>query len=199
MRGEEEAGPSSHPADEDDVKEMHWEPETGLPAALMADEDASRKVPKLQAGAGDAERPGLPNRAAQRAARKAAPETAGRDWFDLPATPITDDMKRDLRLLRLRGAYDTKRFYKSADQTKFPKYFAMGTVVETPADYYSGRLTNAERKRTLAEELLGDEQLTQMRKKRYNRVQAEKEHWAQKKGRKTDKPRIKKKPHRPKH
>jgi len=27
-------------------------------------------------------------------------------------------MKRELRLLRLRGAYDTKRFYKSFDNTK---------------------------------------------------------------------------------
>ena len=48
---------------------------------------------------------------------------AGKKWYDLPATQITDDMKRDLRLLRLRGAYDPKRFYKSFDDTKFPKYF----------------------------------------------------------------------------
>jgi len=31
---------------------------------------------------------------------------------------IDADMKRELRLLRLRGAYDTKRFYKSFDSTK---------------------------------------------------------------------------------
>ena len=41
-------------------------------------------------------------------------------------------------MLRLRGAFDPKRFYKSADVTKFPKYFQMGTVVEGPADFYSG-------------------------------------------------------------
>lgn len=33
--------------------------------------------------------PMMDERAAARAARKAAPETAGRRWFDLPATPIT--------------------------------------------------------------------------------------------------------------
>lgn len=43
-------------------------------------------------------------RAAHRAARKAAPDTAGAAWFDLPATQITDEVKRDLRLLRLRCA-----------------------------------------------------------------------------------------------
>ena len=47
-------------------------------------------------------------------------------------------VKRDLRLLRLRGAMDPKRFYKSFDQSKFPKYFQFGTVVEGPADFYSG-------------------------------------------------------------
>jgi hypothetical protein len=34
-------------------------------------------------------------------------------------------VKRDLRLLRLRGAYDPKRFYRSFDDSKFPKYFAV--------------------------------------------------------------------------
>ena len=48
-------------------------------------------------------------------------------------------MKRDLRLLRLRGVMDPKRFYKSADQTKFPKYFQFGTVVEGPTEFYSGQ------------------------------------------------------------
>lgn len=33
---------------------------------------------------------------------------------------------------------DPKRFYKSADQTKFPKYFQFGTVVEGPTEFYSG-------------------------------------------------------------
>ncbi len=49
-------------------------------------------------------------------------------------------VKRELRLLRLRGAMDPKRFYKSFDQSKFPKYFQFGTVVEGPADFYAGAL-----------------------------------------------------------
>ena len=62
------------------------------------------------------------------------------NWFDLPATQITDEVKRDLRLLRLRGVMDPKRFYKSVDQSKFPKYFQFGTVVEGPTEFYSGQL-----------------------------------------------------------
>ena len=53
---------------------------------------------------------------------------------------MTDEVKRDLRLLKLRGVMDPKRFYKSADQTKFPKYFQFGTVAEGPTEFYSGIL-----------------------------------------------------------
>ena len=42
-----------------------------------------------------------------------------------------------LRSVR-RGALDPKAHYKKLDDTKFPKYFQMGTVVEGAADYYSG-------------------------------------------------------------
>ncbi len=50
-------------------------------------------------------------------------DTAGEKWFDLPATPITPELKKDLRLLQMRGALDTKRFYKSNDLKSLPKYF----------------------------------------------------------------------------
>ena len=52
--------------------------------------------------------------------------------------PAALQVKQDLRLLALRGAFDPKRFYKSVDNSKFPKYFQMGTVVEGPTDFYSG-------------------------------------------------------------
>jgi len=69
--------------------------------------------------------PTLDAAARTKEAKKAAPDTAGSKWFDLPAPKVTDELKRDLRLLRLRGAYDPKRFYKSFDNSKFPKYFAV--------------------------------------------------------------------------
>lgn len=52
---------------------------------------------------------------------------------------MTDETKRDLKLLRLRGTFDPKRFYKSSDHKKgLPKFFQVGTVVESSADFYSG-------------------------------------------------------------
>jgi hypothetical protein len=69
--------------------------------------------------------PTLDAAARAKESKKTAPDTAGSKWFDLSAPKITEELKRDLRVLRLRGAYDTKRFYKSFDNTKFPKYFAV--------------------------------------------------------------------------
>lgn len=39
---------------------------------------------------------------------------------------MTPELKRDLRLLKLRGAFDPKRFYKTNDTSKLPTHFAVG-------------------------------------------------------------------------
>eukprot|EP00884_Botryococcus_braunii_P022252 jgi/Botrbrau1/8710/Bobra.0311s0022.1 len=129
----------------------------------------------------------------RKGAREMQKATAGGSgWADLPMTPITDEVKRDLRLLRLRGALDPKRHYKSWDKGKFPTHFAIGTVVEGAADFYSGRLTNKQRKNTLTEELLADAELNRLRKKRYNALQEEASRWSHKKVKSSSKPRINK-------
>lgn len=51
-------------------------------------------------------------RKAEKASRKVQEDTAGKGWFDMKAQPITDSVKRDWRLLRLRATYDPRRFYK---------------------------------------------------------------------------------------
>ena len=104
--------------------------------------------------------------AARAALRKSASANSGPGWFNLAAPAITPDLKRDLRLLRLRGAFNPKRFYKSADTGRLPEHFAVrfycgasviavpklvlhaqiGTVVEDASDFYSSRLRKAERK-----------------------------------------------------
>ena len=78
-------------------------------------------------------------RSIDKQARKLKPESAGKQWFDLPAQQLTDETRRDLKLLQLRGTFDPKRFYKSSDHKKgLPEFFQIGTVVEASADFYSG-------------------------------------------------------------
>lgn len=56
----------------------------------------------------------------------------------------------------------------------------------------AGRMTRKERKQSITEELLADKALGQQRKRRFGRLQGEKQRWAGRRGRKTDNPRIKK-------
>ncbi|KAL6761813.1 Fcf2 pre-rRNA processing-domain-containing protein [Haematococcus lacustris] len=185
--------------------DLHWEPAVPLPAAKASQRAALRLSEPGNKEAGLAKKLLAPPRltaktCVSQASGSKGLGTAGKAWFDLPAQKIDADTKRELRLLRLRGAFDTKRFYKSFDNTKFPKYFVKGTVVEGPADYYSGRLAAVQRRKaTLTEQLLADAELTASRKKRFSRIQEDATQYQKVKKRKTDLPREQKRKPAPKH
>lgn len=48
--------------------------------------------------------------------------------------------------------------------------FQIGTVIDSPYDSKSGRLTNKERKSTMVDELLADAEFKQTTKKRYKNI-----------------------------
>lgn len=50
-------------------------------------------------------------------------ETLGSAWFDLPATPMTPEIKQDLILIKNRQFLGPKSFYKGNDSKKLPKFF----------------------------------------------------------------------------
>ncbi|KAJ0065136.1 hypothetical protein NL108_005616, partial [Boleophthalmus pectinirostris] len=50
-------------------------------------------------------------------------KTTGDAWFNMKAPEITQELKGDLQLLRMRGSMDPKQFYKKNDRDGFPKYF----------------------------------------------------------------------------
>eukprot|EP00850_Spirogloea_muscicola_P007291 SM000036S13335 [mRNA] locus=s36:606795:609350:- [translate_table: standard] len=172
-------------------EEIRWAPNTGLPLALKVEggsipgqlpgttwkADPTKQMRfELQKNLEQlATVPSVESRKAAKALRKQAPTTAGPKWFDLPATTITPDMKQELRLLKLRTVLDPKRHYRAPDTTKFPKHFQIGTVVEGPADFYSGRLSKKERKQSFGAELLADPGLKQYRKRKYEEIQQQKQ------------------------
>jgi hypothetical protein len=86
---------------------------------------------------------------------RAAP---ARGWFDLPTPALTDDLKRELAVLRNRAFLDPKRHYKTAreDRERALTAFSVGTVVEAPAERRA-RLSARERKPTMVDALLSDE------------------------------------------
>ncbi|KAL0960614.1 hypothetical protein HGRIS_005646 [Hohenbuehelia grisea] len=114
--------------------------------------------------------------------RKAAKlQTAGPDWFDLPAPAEADlpRLYREVEALRLRNQLDPKRFYrKDEGEGKgikgLPKYFAIGTILpsKTPFGTPSGdNLTRSQRKRTLVEELVDDAEARRYAKKKFEDLQ----------------------------
>ncbi|KAJ3340609.1 hypothetical protein HDU93_006724 [Gonapodya sp. JEL0774] len=99
--------------------------------------------------------------------------TAGSNWFDLKTPELTPELKRDLQLLKMRGVLDPKRFFKRDDKKgkDLPKHFQIATIVDSPHEFYSSRLTAQERKKTLVEEVMADVDRRKWYKKKFNEVQ----------------------------
>ncbi|XP_013869675.1 deoxynucleotidyltransferase terminal-interacting protein 2 [Austrofundulus limnaeus] len=100
--------------------------------------------------------------------------STGDGWFNMKAPELTQELKGDLKVLKMRGSLDPKRFYKKNDRDGFPKYFQIGTVVDNSADFYHSQIPKKERKRTMVEELLADADFRHKNKKRYQQIMAEK-------------------------
>lgn len=107
----------------------------------------------------------------------------------MKAPELTQELKGDLQVLKMRGSLDSKRFYKKNDRDGFSKYFQVsrqhwipfptkpfkftvsvtahiacwqvGTVVDNPVDFYHSRVPKKARKRTMVEELLADAEFRQ--------------------------------------
>uniref|UniRef100_A0A2K6GT47 Deoxynucleotidyltransferase terminal interacting protein 2 n=1 Tax=Propithecus coquereli TaxID=379532 RepID=A0A2K6GT47_PROCO len=106
--------------------------------------------------------------------RKERQKTAGDGWFGMKAPEMTDELKNDLKALKMRASMDPKRFYKKNDRDGFPKYFQMGTIVDNPADFYHSRIPKKQRKRTIVEELLADSEFRRYNRRKYSEIMAEK-------------------------
>lgn len=101
--------------------------------------------------------------------------TAGEQWFDMPKTDLTPELKRDLQLLKMRNVLDPHRHYrKDGGKMQAPEYSQVGTIVEGPTEFFTGRIENKKRKRTFVEEVLAGEQETGRFKKKYGELQNKK-------------------------
>ncbi|KAF6223456.1 hypothetical protein HO133_000299 [Letharia lupina] len=101
--------------------------------------------------------------------------TAGPGWFDMPRTRLSSELKSDMKLLKLRNVLDPHRHYRSDNiRALAPEFSQIGQIIEGPTEYYSSRLPNKERKRTLVGEILANEKYTGRFKKKYNEIQASK-------------------------
>jgi hypothetical protein len=64
----------------------------------------------------------------------------------------------DLKLLGMRSVLDPKRHYRKDNfKPEGPKYSQIGTIIEGPAEFFSARLQNRERKQTIVDEVMATE------------------------------------------
>ena len=112
---------------------------------------------------------------------------------------LTDELKADLRAIQMRNQLYKDRFYKSSDSKKLPEYFQIGTVVDDPRDIggRKDRLTKKQRKGTIAQQFLMDDQTNGFSKRKYENLNEKKRRMGDKKKHikinKTNSKRIKKK------
>lgn len=106
--------------------------------------------------------------------KKERDKSKGPNWFNMAAPEITEELKNDLQVLKMRSVMDPKRFYKKNDMEVLPKYFQVGRVVDSPLDHQSHRISNKDRKRTMVEELLNDAEFNRYNKKKYKEIIEEK-------------------------
>jgi hypothetical protein len=101
--------------------------------------------------------------------------TAGPDWFNLPKTDLTPELKRDLQLLKMRNVLDPHKHYKKENsRPTVPEYSQVGTIVEGTTEFFSARLNNKDRRETFVDEVLAGERDSGRFKKKYGEIQAAK-------------------------
>lgn len=115
-------------------------------------------------------KPKLGKKAMKKLKKLEREKTKGPGWFNMKAPEMTDEMQRDLEVLKVRGALDSQRFYKKNDTSALPKYFQIGQVVDSPADYFSDRIPKSQRKKTLVDELMADAEFKKQNKRKYAEI-----------------------------
>ena len=99
--------------------------------------------------------------------------TTGKEWYDMPRTKVTDELKKDMQLLRMRSVLDPKRHYKKETVTKqnlIPEFSQMGTVVEGPTEFFTGRISRKDRRETFVEETLAQKDTVSRFKRKYSEI-----------------------------
>lgn len=94
----------------------------------------------------------------------------------MPKTELTPELKRDLQLLRMRSVLDPKRHYKKENGKAKPSEFSqVGTIIEGPTEFFSGRIVKKDRKKTFVEETMALERGNRRFESKYRDIQGAKQ------------------------
>lgn len=94
-------------------------------------------------------------------------QTTGPEWFNMKAMELTSELKSDLDAIRLRSHLDPKKFYRRTDMKEYPKFFSIGTIVNAPSEPLTNNLARSSRKKSLAEQLLEEDEEKNFTRKKW--------------------------------
>ncbi|EXJ72125.1 uncharacterized protein A1O5_04629 [Cladophialophora psammophila CBS 110553] len=98
--------------------------------------------------------------------------SAGPNWFDMPKTNLTPQLKRDLQLIEMRSVLDPHRHYKKNNRRgRVPTFSQTGTVIEGPTEFFSARINKKDRSKNFVEEAIATERETGRFKRKYSEIQ----------------------------
>ena len=103
--------------------------------------------------------------------RTTGQKTAGKGWFNMKTPAMTDELKEDLNIIKMRNYLDPKRHMRTNDWAKrLPKHFQVGTVVEDKSEWYSSRLTKKERHDRMVDAVLAEPKTKAYVKRTFNSI-----------------------------
>ena len=86
----------------------------------------------------------------------------------MPKVELTDELRNDLKAIKMRNQIFSKRFYRNNDSEKLPEYFQIGTVIE------DGRPGSLSKKRSkpgsIAKQFLNDDEAQGFSKRKYEKL-----------------------------
>jgi hypothetical protein len=76
----------------------------------------------------------------------------------------------------MRSVLDPKRHYKKENgKAKLPEFSQVGTIIEGPTEFFSGRIAKKDRKKTFVAEAMAQERETRRFESKYRDIQTTKQ------------------------
>lgn len=94
-----------------------------------------------------------------------------KQYFDFESTEMTDSVRHDLEVLRLRTFINPKKHYKGSDHRWKPEKFQVGTVVLPAHEYYSQAGSKRQLKQGALAALKGDQGTRAYMKRKFMEAQ----------------------------
>lgn len=86
----------------------------------------------------------------------------------MKAPELTDELRNELEVIKMRNTLDSKRFYKRSEAKTLPKFFQVGKIMSNPLDHYEER--NQKTPKSLVDELMADAEFQKRNKRKYNEI-----------------------------